>query len=107
MPGWFAFAAPYIPEIIKLARPLFTRASPKAAETDVTAQQIAELQTAVSQNVESIKHLATDLQRTLEALQNGAAEMEKKLNRAHTLLLISATMATLSFCVAVYALARG
>lgn len=106
MPGWFAFAAPYIPEIIRLARPLFTRASPKDEETDITARQIAELQTAASQNAESIKHLATDMQRTLEALQNGTAEMEKKLNRAHTLLIIASTVAALSFCLAVYALAR-
>lgn len=29
MSAWFAIAAPYIPEIIKIARPLFTRNNPK------------------------------------------------------------------------------
>lgn len=44
------------------------------------------------------------MQNTPEALQSGAAEIEKKLNRANTLLVIATTMAGLAFCVAVYAL---
>lgn len=104
MAGWLAIAAPYIPEIIHLARPLFTRGSAKDKEPDVITQQIVELQNVATQNAESIKLLATEMQHTIEALQSGAAEMEKKLNRANTLLIISTTMAGLAFCVAVYAL---
>lgn len=106
MPGWFAIAAPYIPEIIKIARPLFTRASSQEKSGEVVAQQIAELQTAATQNAESIKLLASEIQHTIEALQSGAADLEKKLDRARILLVISATLSVLAFCVAVYALAH-
>ena len=106
MPAWFAIAAPYIPEIIKIARPLFTRGNPKEKSIEVAAQQIAELQTSAIQNSESIKLLATEMQHTIEALQKGAAELEKKLDHARMLLIITATVSILSFCIAVYALAH-
>lgn len=104
MSAWLAIAAPYIPEIIKLARPLFTRNNPEQKTIEVAAQQIAELQTAAIQNSESIKLLATEMQHTLEALQQGAAELEKKLERARTLLIVSVTISVLAFAVAIYAL---
>jgi uncharacterized coiled-coil protein SlyX len=106
MSTWFAIAAPYIPEIIKIARPLFTRSSPQGKTIEVVAQQIAELQTATIQNSESIKLLATEMQRTIEALQNGATKLENKLDQARILLIISTTVAVLAICIAVYALAR-
>ena len=106
MSAWFAIAAPYIPEIIKIARPLFTRGSPGKETQDVAAQQIAELQTAATQNSESIKLLATEMQHTIEALQKGATALERKLDRARMLLIVSATISVLAFCVAVYALAH-
>ena len=106
MAGWLALAVPYIPEIIKIARPLFTRGNPQEKSAEVIAQQIAELQTAVIQNSESIKLLATEMQHTIDALQTGAAELEKKLDRAGVLLIFSTIISVLALCVAAYALAR-
>jgi hypothetical protein len=106
MPAWFAIAAPYIPEIIKIARPLFTRNSAKEKSIEVVAQQIAELQTSAIQNAESIKIIASEMQHTIEALQSGAAILEKKLELARILLVISLTVSVLAFCVAVYALSH-
>lgn len=106
MAGWLALAVPYIPEIIKIARPLFTRTSPQEKSAEVVAQQIAELQTAVIQNSESIKLLATEMQHTIDALQTGAAALEKKLDRAGVLLIISTAISVLALCVAAYALTR-
>jgi hypothetical protein len=106
MPAWFAIAAPYIPEIIKLARPLFTRGNAQEKSAEVMTQQITELQAAALQNAESIKLLATEMQHTLEALQSGAAGLEKKLERARVLLIISTTISVLAFCIAAYALAH-
>jgi ABC-type hemin transport system substrate-binding protein len=106
MPAWFAIAAPYIPEIIKIARPLFTRNNPKEKSIEVVGQQIAELQTAAIQNAESIKLLATEMQHTIEALQKASTELEKKLDRARVLLIISVTTSVLAFCVAIYSFAR-
>lgn len=104
MPAWFAIAAPYIPEIIKIARPLFTRNTAKEKSIEVVSQQIAELQTAAIQNAESIKIIASEMQHTIEALQKGSAALEKSLDRVRVLLVISITVSALAFCVAVYAL---
>ena len=106
MPAWFAIAAPYIPEIIKIARPLFTRNSAQEESFEVLSQQIAELQTAAIQNAESIKIIASEIQHTVEALQAGAAKLEKIMNRDRILLIISVTISILSFCVAIYALSH-
>ena len=106
MAGWLALAVPYIPEIIKIARPLFTRGNPQEKSAEVIAQQIAELQTAVIQNSESIKLLATEMQHTIDALQTGAADLERKLDRAGVLLIISTIISVLALGVAAYALAR-
>jgi len=106
MAAWFAIAAPYIPEIIKIARPLFTRVNTKDKSAEIMSQQIVELQTAATQNSESIKLLATEMQRTIEALQRGSTELEKKLERARNLLIVSTTISVLAFCVALYALAH-
>ena len=106
MPAWFAIAAPYIPDIIKIARPLFTRNNSKDKPIEVVAKQIAELQTAAIQNAESIKILASEMQHTIEALQNGATRLEQKLEQARTLLIISVTVSLLALGVAVFTLVR-
>lgn len=108
---WIAIAAPYVPEIIKLARPLFTR-TPVATDNtqqirlDVVSEQITELQNAASQNADSIRKLATDMQKTLQVLQLGSERMQKRLASAYVLAIIAITVATLAFGVAAYALAR-
>ena len=106
MSSWLAIAVPYLPEIIHLARPLFTRN--RNADTDKTpelaAQQIAELQVAVADNVENIKKLAMDMQQTIDALQLAADALDKRLRLAHTINIIALTAAVLAFCTAVYAL---
>ena len=107
---WITIAAPYVPEIIRLARPLFTR-TPVAADNtqqirlDVVSEQITELQNAASQNADSIRKLATDMQKTLEVLQLGSERMEKRLAAANLLAIIATTAAALAFGVAAYALA--
>jgi hypothetical protein len=106
MPTWFAIAAPYIPEIIKIARPLFTRNSSHEKSIEVVAQQIAELQTATIQNAESIKIIASEMQRTIDALQTAAAKLEAKLEKARKLLIVSSTVSVLAICLAAYALTR-
>ena len=105
MPTWFAIAAPYIPEIIKIARPLFTRNNSQEKSIEVVAQQIAELQTATIQNAESIKIIASEMQRTIDSLQTAATRLEDKLEQARKLLIVSLTISVLAVCIAVYALA--
>jgi hypothetical protein len=108
MPGWFSVAAPYLADIITLARPLFTRGKDKETDKvpELVAQQIAELQNAATQNAESVKLLATEMQKTLDALQTGASILESRLRWAQTLAIVSTTLAAMAFFIAVYALAR-
>lgn len=104
MAAWYALAAPYLPDIIKMALPLFTSAKSQEKTPEVMAQQITELQNAALQNADSIKLIATEMQQTIEALQVGAAQLERKLQHAQLLASIAATIAILSFAVAIYAL---
>jgi hypothetical protein len=107
---WITIAASSLPEIIRMARPLFTR-TPQVDNShqlrmDVIGEQIAELQDAATQNADSIKKLATDMQKTIEVLQVGADQAERRLRRASQLTLIATTVAILAFALAAYALAR-
>lgn len=107
---WITIAASSLPEIIRMARPLFTR-TPQADNShqlrmDVIGEQIAELQDAATQNADSIKKLATDMQKTIEVLQAGADQAERRLRRASQLTSIATTVAILAFALAAYALAR-
>jgi hypothetical protein len=108
MPGWFSVAAPYLADVITLAKPLFTRGKDKEAEKnlELVAQQIAELQNAATQNAESVKLLATEMQKTLDALQSGAMILEKRLHSAQILATVATTLAAAAIFIAVYTLAR-
>ena len=107
---WITIAASSLPEIIRMARPLFTR-TPQVDNShqprmDLIDEQIAQLQDAATQNADSIKKLATDMQKTIEVLQVGADQAERRLRRASQLTLIATTVAILAFAFAAYALAR-
>jgi hypothetical protein len=106
MPSWLAIAVPYLPEIIHLARPLFTGNKNQDKGPDIVAQQISELQSAVTENVDSIAKLAAEMQKTIDALQMGAEALEKKLRYTHIINIVAITMAGLAFCMAAYALAQ-
>ncbi|NDK40242.1 hypothetical protein DT603_15495 [Pseudoxanthomonas gei] len=107
---WISIAASSLPEIIRMARPLFTRTPPadnsQQLRLDVIGEQIAELQDAATQNADSIRKLATDMQKTIEVLQLGADQAERRLRRASQLTLVATTVAILAFALAAYALAR-
>jgi predicted PurR-regulated permease PerM len=107
---WITIAASSLPEIIRMARPLFTR-TPQVDNShqprmDLIDEQIAQLQDAATQNADSIKKLATDMQKTIEVLQLGADQAERRLRRASQLTVIATTVAILAFALAAYALAR-
>ena len=107
---WITIAASSLPEIIRMARPLFTRTPPvdnsHQQRMDVIGEQIAELQDAATQNADSIRKLATDMQKTIEILQLGADRAERRLRRAGRMTLIATTVAVLAFALAAYALAN-
>ena len=114
MPSWLIPALkavlPHVGDIVNAAKPVFTRKKadiPAATPSgDVTQQQIAELQAAVSQNAEHIKELAEQLQGTVAALQTSAALAESRLRRATVSASISVAVSLAALLVAVLAYAR-
>lgn len=107
---WITIAASSLPEIIRLARPYFTRTPAidvsQAQKNELTEAQIAELQGAATRNADAIVQLATDMQKTIEVLQVGADRLERRLLRAHQLAAVAITVAILGFLTAMYALGR-
>lgn len=116
MASWFTVMAPLLPELIRAARPIFTR----NAEPSQVPKQIAELQDAVLHNDQAIKTVAAEMAQTLGALTRASQELEntllglrhaqsgleRRLRRANAVATIAATAAVLAFAVAAYALGR-
>ena len=86
MAGWLIPALkavlPHVGDIVAAAKPVFAKKKPGAGAPDGEAQQIAELQAAVSQNAEHVRELAAQLQSTVAALEKAAEIAESRLRRA-------------------------
>ena len=109
--NWFSAVAPYLPEIIRLARPMFTRRPPAPDDSlqrrlELVDTQIVELQNAAGQNADAIAKLASDMQKTVDALQLAAQRAERQLAVATRLAVAACTAAALAFALATFALAR-
>lgn len=116
MAAWFTVVAPFLPDIIQMAKPMFTR--DKGA--DLVPQQIKELQDAATQNAGAVKQLAGEMQHTLASLQQGAtglettlaalqdrnSALEREVRRANQFALAAATAAVLAFALSAWALVR-
>jgi hypothetical protein len=106
MAAWFTVVAPFLPDIIQMAKPIFTRPKSQVSAPDLVPQQIIELQDAAAQNADAIKVLAEEMQKTIASLQQASVELDQKLDRANRLGLVAITAALLGFGVAAYALAN-
>jgi hypothetical protein len=110
MPAWFLPAVklilPHVGDIVAAAKPAFTKKKATIAgdEGGVVQQQIAELQAVASQNTTHIKELAEQLRLTVTALEQGVAEAEKRMKRAHALALTATVVSVASLVCAVVAL---
>jgi uncharacterized protein YicC (UPF0701 family) len=74
-------ALPYVSNIVAAAIPAFTSRKGPDVSSDLVAQQITELQAAVTQNAEAVKTLAAQLEKTLTALQASESEMSERLTQ--------------------------
>lgn len=110
MPVWLAPALkavlPHLGTIVSAVAPAFTRkqAGTPATQVQLLQDQIAELQTAVSQNAAHIKDLAMQLQNTVTALEQAAALAEARLRRVYLLSLTAAAAAAIAVLVVVLSL---
>jgi gas vesicle protein len=97
---------PHLGTIVSAVMPAFTRKKADAAANQIQLlqDQISELQSAVSQNSEYIKDLATQLQSTVAGLEQAAAVAENKIRQSLILSAFSITMSVISFAVAIFLL---
>lgn len=83
-------AAPYIAQIATVAIPAFTSKPAEETKADaIVVQQITELQTAVTQNAQSVHILAEKLQQVIEGLENAAEDAKAQAATYKTLLYVS------------------
>ena len=112
MPSWLLPAVklilPHVGNIVAAAKPAFTKLKGGAAAEagSVVEKQITELQAASSQNTTHIKELAEQLRLTVAALEQGAADAEKRLKRAYALALTAGFLSAAALAGALYALLR-
>ena len=107
MAAWFIPALkavlPHVGTIIAAASPAFTRKKTDAANETLLQQQIAELQSAASQNAAHIKELAEQLQSTVAALEHGALIAEARLRRVFLFCLVSIVLSAAALGLVLYA----
>jgi len=110
MAGWLIPALkavlPHVGDIVAAAKPVFTKKKPEAGAPGGEAQQIAELQAAVSQNAEHVRELAAQLQSTVTALEKGAEIAESRLRRAVLFCAVAVALSLFALGVALIGLLR-
>jgi TolA-binding protein len=108
MAAWLAPALravlPHLGKIVSAVAPVFTRKKADAAvnQVQLLQDQIAELQSAVSQNATHIKELATQLQSTVSALEQVALVAEAKIRRAFWFSVAGLAFAVIGLAVAAF-----
>jgi hypothetical protein len=98
---------PFVSEIVSAALPVFTTRKSETPAQDpagVLQQQITELQSAVSQNALHVKELAEQLQKTVTALEAGAAFAESRFRRQMALAGVALALALAALGVSLFAL---
>ena len=110
MAGWLIPALkavlPHVGDIVAAAKPVFTKKKPEAGTPGGEAQQIAELQAAVSQNAEHVRELAAQLQSTVTAIEKGAGIAESRLRRAVLFCAVAVALSLFALGVALLGLLR-
>lgn len=96
---------PYIGQIVGAAIPAFTSKPEHGKSDEIIPQQIAELQTAVTHNAESVKALATQLKEAIQSIDAGAAKLQQEITRLRRLALLAVLLAVFSTSAALWAIA--
>jgi hypothetical protein len=83
---------------------MFTERPQNAARDELTAKQIEELQSAATQNSDSVKALAAQVQTTFEAIESAATDLEKRLERQQKLTVLAVIFGISGCLLSVYVL---
>lgn len=98
--------APYIAQIATSAIPAFT-SKPGAVKSDPgLSKQIEELQTAATQNAQSIHLLAEKLKQAIQDLESAAQGARKQISTYKVLILCSLGVSVISLATSVYVIIR-
>jgi len=97
---------PYLTNIVTATLPVFTARKGQERAAEVTAQQIAELQSAATRNAEAVKLLAEQLERTVTALEEGALNADRSLRHARLVALAALGVALAALAIALFAPVR-
>ena len=95
-------ALPFVIEVIKQAKPVFTSNKNKKSDAEVMTTQITELQLAVTQNSESLTELATQLKTTIEGIESGADKMQHIIIKQNRIINIILVISLTSLGVAIW-----
>jgi hypothetical protein len=110
MPSWLLPAVklilPHVGTIVAAAKPHFTkRKEVEAADaTSVMQQQIAELQSAASQNATLVQELAGQLQLTVKALEEGATTAQQRVKRLYAISVVATIVSVAALSVSIFVL---
>ncbi len=107
MAAWLTLlkaSLPYISQIVTATLPAFTAKPSTAKSAEVVPTQIAELQSAVTHNAETVRALATQLKGTIEGIDTGAAKLEQEIKSLKRLARLAIALALLAVAVALWAL---
>jgi len=98
-------AMPYVVQVLSIAIPAFTsRSSQKEPEVDdIIPQQIIELQSAATQNAESVKILAEQLKGSMEGVDVAAVKLQQELLLLKRLSVIAIVISLVSVAIAIFA----
>jgi len=98
--------APYITQIATSAIPAFTSKSDAAKSDVVLSKQIEELQTAATQNAQSIHLLAEKLKQAILDIESAAQDARKQISTYKALILCSLGLFVISLATSVYVIIR-
>ncbi len=103
--------APYIAQIATVAIPAFTSKkemtnSDSDERESVIAKQIEELQTAASQNAQSVQLLAENLQQAMQDIEETAQNAEKTITIYKLLVISSFSLSFVSLAACTYLIVR-
>jgi hypothetical protein len=100
-------AIPVIAQVVGIAAPMLTKKPGSVDRDALTAQQIEELQSAATQNAESVKALATQVQTTFEGLESAASDLQQRLDRQQTISIVAAIFGLCGISLSLYVLLGG
>ena len=96
-------ALPYVVQVLSVAIPAFTSKAGDKKASEIIPEQITELQSAVTQNAESVKMLAEQLKGTIEGVDTAAIKIQQEVASLRRQCLIAIIIAAVSLVFAFWA----